>query len=356
MRRRALLALAAAMPLHAAAVDQLALPALQTAKAARSLLLGVARAGSRIVAVGERGIVVTSDDGGKSWQQASVPVSVTLTAVHFPAAATGWAVGHEGVVLRSVDGGRTWHKQFDGNAANALVLAAATERAAWASGAALKQAQHALEDAKAAAKFGPSRPLLSLWFRDEREGFVAGSYGLLLHTRDGGANWSLASDRLDNPDGLHLNFIGATPAGALVIAGEAGTVHRSTDGGASWQSLPTGYRGQLYGVLGVRDGGGEALIAFGFKGNLFRSTAKGWDALPSGTTNNLTGGLLLADGTPLLVSQDGRLVAGSADGRRFKPLPGTPWPAVAIAPAAPGTVVVTGLGGVTLVPLNAGKP
>jgi len=356
--RTALLAAAiyAAMPAHAG-VDQLTLPALQSPKAARALLLGVALAGPRLVAVGERGIVVTSDDSGKTWQQASVPVSVTLTAVHFPTATTGWAVGHEGVVLRTSDGGKSWVKQFDGNQANAMVLAAATERAARAQGAALAAAENALEDAKAAGKFGPTRPLLTAWFRDENEGFVAGSYGLLLRTRDGGKSWALWSDRIDNPDGLHINYIGATPAGALVIAGEAGQVHRSADGGESWKALPTGYKGQLYGALAVRnDAGGEDLVAFGFKGNVFRSTAKGWEPVASGTTKNLTGGVLLSNGSPVLVSQDGRLVIGAADGRSFAPVQGVALLSVAIAhgPMA-GSVAVSGLGGVSLVNLKA-KP
>ncbi|WP_430515935.1 WD40/YVTN/BNR-like repeat-containing protein, partial [Pseudomonas fluorescens] len=57
--------------------------ALQSAKAAHSVLLAVTRAGERLVAVGERGIVLLSDDSGVSWRQAKVPVSVSLTAVQF---------------------------------------------------------------------------------------------------------------------------------------------------------------------------------------------------------------------------------------------------------------------------------
>jgi photosystem II stability/assembly factor-like uncharacterized protein len=236
-----------------------------------------------------------------------------------------------------------------------MVLAATTERVARASGAALKEAEHALDDAKAAGKFGPSRPLLAVWFRDEREGFAAGAYGLLLRTRDGGASWALASDRIRNPEGLHINHVGATPAGALVIAGEAGQVHRSRDGGATWDALPTGYKGPLYGVLGVRDdGGAETLLAFGFKGNVFRLGAKGWEPVASGTTKNLTGGVLLPDGTPLLVAQDGRLAIGDAAGRSFAPLPGAALPAVALAPApVPGLVAVAGIGGVSLVAVQS---
>jgi photosystem II stability/assembly factor-like uncharacterized protein len=46
-------------------------------------LLGAARAGERLVAVGQRGHILYSDDSGNAWQQAAVPVSADLNAVSF---------------------------------------------------------------------------------------------------------------------------------------------------------------------------------------------------------------------------------------------------------------------------------
>src|SRR5689334_16251355 len=52
--------------------------------AATSLLLDLAKAGERYVAVGERGHVLLSDDNGATWRQAkSVPTRAMLTAVFF---------------------------------------------------------------------------------------------------------------------------------------------------------------------------------------------------------------------------------------------------------------------------------
>ena len=50
--------------------DVLDTPALKSALAAKSLLNGVAVAGKRLVSVGQRGHILYSDDGGKSWTQA----------------------------------------------------------------------------------------------------------------------------------------------------------------------------------------------------------------------------------------------------------------------------------------------
>ena len=52
--------------------------------ASKALLLDVARAGSRLTAVGEFGHVLLSDDNGDSWRQAaSVPTRNTLVGVTF---------------------------------------------------------------------------------------------------------------------------------------------------------------------------------------------------------------------------------------------------------------------------------
>src|SRR5438552_4235956 len=75
-----------------------------TQRAMSALMTAVALAGTRLVAVGERGTILTSEDHGASWRQQSAPVSVMLTNVQFATARTGWAVGHSGVVLVTHDG------------------------------------------------------------------------------------------------------------------------------------------------------------------------------------------------------------------------------------------------------------
>ena len=92
----------------AQATDYALQPALPISSAAEEQLLDITSAGSRVIAAGERGVIVYSDDGGRSWTQAKVPVSETLTSLHFPTADHGWAVGHGGVILHSGDGGETW--------------------------------------------------------------------------------------------------------------------------------------------------------------------------------------------------------------------------------------------------------
>src|SRR2546425_141526 len=84
--------------------DPLDVPAQASPLASKSLLQGVARAGPRLVAVGQRGHILYSTDSGATWQQAKVPVSSDLTSVFFVNDLKGWAVGHDGVILNSADG------------------------------------------------------------------------------------------------------------------------------------------------------------------------------------------------------------------------------------------------------------
>ena len=87
---------------QAPATDQAAAEPVRAAEparlAAKGLLIALAVAGKRLVAVGDRGIVVLSDDRGASWTQAEhVPSQALLTGVCFLDPQHGVAVGHDEV-------------------------------------------------------------------------------------------------------------------------------------------------------------------------------------------------------------------------------------------------------------------
>lgn len=363
------------LAISAQAMDMLEMPALKNGQATRALLLDIAgRGDNAFVAVGEHGVIVYSEDGGATWTQAAVPTSVMLTGVYFPTAQSGWAVGHDGVILHSGDGGQSWQKQLDGNQLNEQIIAVAERiveqlqaevdrlQAAQDSGEAvdesamedaeyrLEEAEFMLEGAQDDASAGPVRPLLDVWFRNELEGFVVGSYGMLLYTGDAGATWSLVSDRMDNIEAYHLNEITAAPDGALYIAGESGFIYRSTDGGQSWDSLQPGYEGSFYGVLAVPSGVGlYDLLAYGLRGNLFVSTDRGetWSSVDSGTTITLTTGMVLSDGAVVLAGQGGILLTRAAGQARFAAASNPDRRVISgVAQASDGHLLLVGLGGI----------
>lgn len=294
-----------------------------------------------MVAVGERGIVMLSDDDGRNWRQAKVPLRVTLTAVHFVDARKGWAVGHFGVVLHSEDGGETWSKQFDGRLAAQLILDHAKSKAPQGGGETPKRD---LADAQQLVDDGPDKPFLDVYFENERAGFIVGAYNLIFTTRDGGNSWLPWQEHIDNPGGLHLYAIRKL-GNRYFIAGEKGTFYQSSDRGNKFVRLPTPYDGSYFGLLPTRSG---EIIAFGLRGNAFKSGdgGKSWKRIETGTPASLVAGIALDGGALVLVNQIGQVLASIDNGTSFlQTLGSVPSNAGGISQAADGGLVVVGVGG-----------
>lgn len=332
-------------PIHAVGgqtvSDLLDLPAQASARAQHSLQLAVSRAGERLVAVGERGSVLLSDDGGHAWRQArSVPVSVALTDVHFIDARDGWAVGHSGVVLHSNDGGETWQRQLDGRQAAEVVRDDAQRRVA----AGEEGAAAALRSAEFLVNDGPDKPFLGVRFADARHGYVVGAYGLALATADGGQSWQSLVGRIPNPRGKHLYRVDIDGE-RLLIAGEQGQLVRSLDGGAHFAEIRTPYAGTFFGALEL---GGDALLAYGLRGNVWRSGDGGasWQQVEVGQPVTLSAAWRLQGGALLLADEGGRLLLSSDGGRHFAALavqPGTGL--TGMVEAADGALILSGARG-----------
>ena len=283
--------------------------------ASKSLLLDVARSGTRYVAVGARGDVLLSDDG-RDWRQVEVPTRATLTAVSAFEAQV-WAVGHDGMILHSADGGDHWAIQ---------------RKDPW-------------KPANAGGEPTEGAPLLDVLFVDARHGFAIGAYSLALQTADGGETWQpmtvapMPKDDVDEIEDApgdkagsndketftdeqlkvgqeatpHLNAIARTGSGALIIVGERGSAFRSRDQGATWQRQQLPYDGSMFGVIGYD---GEHVLAFGLRGHAYESSDLGehWKPVQTGTELSLLGGAATADGGAAIVGANGVvLVRAKAD-------------------------------------------
>ncbi|HEU0204742.1 MAG TPA: YCF48-related protein, partial [Burkholderiaceae bacterium] len=245
--------------------DVLDTPAVKSPLAPRALLNGLAHTGQRIVAVGSRGHVLLSDDAGKSWQQADVPVSSDLVAVSFPSATRGWAVGHDGVVLRSTDAGTSWMRQLDGHRAGEILVdyytRAANAAAPKSDAADPKRTAALLEEAKRFAAQGAENPFLDVWFADDSTGFVVGAFGLIFRTTDGGTSWEPWLHAVDNPKALHLYAVRGVGAD-VYITGEQGLVLKLERAAGRFRALELPYKGTLFGVTGNP----RAVVVHGLRG------------------------------------------------------------------------------------------
>ena len=201
--------------------------------AAKSLLLDVARAGDRLVAVGDRGHVLLSDDEGATWRQVITPTRAMLTGVSFGDSQHGLAVGHDGVILATGDGGQTWTRQ------------------------------------------GGRPDLDTIWLDvhlyDGAHGLAVGAYGKWITTYDGGRTWVDVSDRGDES---HLNHIDVSQDGDTYLSGEGGLLLVSRKGGVKWTNAKVPYEGSLFGTLSLGDG---QLLTYGLRGHIFFSGNSGED-------------------------------------------------------------------------------
>lgn len=236
--------------------------------ATESMLLDVTRSGHRIVAVGERGHVVFSNDG-LEWEQAEhVPTRSTLTTVVSHGSRL-WAGGHDAVILTSGDGGTNWSLQY----------------------------------------FDPDRQqaVMDLYFTSETEGVAIGSYGLYLVTRDGGKTWKDATVDPDNE--YHLNSMVRFPDGRRMIAGEAGYSYRSFDDGETWEPLDLPYLGSMWGAIRYS---GDCVIFYGLRGHAMESCDFGetWFEMDTGTEASLSGALE-HEGMLVLVGNSGTVLTRS---------------------------------------------
>lgn len=266
--------------LQAAPLEPLA--ASRTANATAATMLDAGWAQGRLVAVGDHGTVLLSDDQGRSFRQAAaVPLSTPLTGVSFVDASHGWAVGHWGAILASTDGGDSWQLQRLSSA----------------------------ED----------RPLFAVHFFNPRQGVAAGLWSQVLTTDDGGLNWN--EQKLQPPPGASradLNLMGlfVDREGHLYATAERGQVLRSDDQGKHWRYLDSGYAGTLWTGAVLADG---SLLVGGQRGTLLHGTADGltWKRVPLKSKSSVTA-IAVSGQRVTVVGLDGLEVTSADGGLNFQ--------------------------------------
>jgi photosystem II stability/assembly factor-like uncharacterized protein len=253
--------------------------AMQSDLAAESLLLDATYANGRLIAVGEFGHIVLSDDRGATWRQAqSVPTQATLTGVTFVGEKVGFAVGHDATVLRTTDGGENWDLVYN--------------------------------DTESEMAF------MTVYFEDENRGFAMGAFSFIVETTDGGDTWEERSLSEGVLDDFHLNKLFSANNGDLYVAAEFGVVYRSADKGRTFERIQTQYEGSFWGGFGMNDG---SVMVFGMRGNAFRSFDNGqtWTDVDTGTDKSIAGGVQLGSGKIVLVGLQGYVGYSDDNGQSF---------------------------------------
>ena len=222
---------------------------------------GLLNLGSRVVAVGERGSILLSDDQGVSWQPASVGTqrNATLTAVVALDAKRLLAVGHDSWILRSDDAGSTWQEvRYD-------------------------------------SELG--EPLLGVWTAGGDSVMTFGSFGKFYQSLDGGKTWAPKALDIDK---AHLNSMAGGNDGRRMLVGEQGLVLRTDDAGRHWRSLTPFYNGSLFGIVRLS---ADNWVAYGMRGHVFvtHDFGNNWTQIKTGNQLPLYGHAVLPDHTGLVI-------------------------------------------------------
>lgn len=274
-------------------------------------MLAVAKAGSRLIAVGPRGGIIASNDQGKNWTQAQVPVSVDLVAISFPSEREGWVVGHGGVVLHTSDGGMTWEKQLDGLKASKLAIDYYSSNVAD-----IPDAQDFLAKERNLTANNETQPFLGVFFIDEHRGYIVGTFNRIFATEDGGKNWVPQMHLTDNLQEWHFYSISGAN-NQIYITGEQGLVRRHEPQTNRFVSVNTPYKGTIFGVTATDN---EQVFVYGMRGSLFHSADQGhsWERIPLPFESNLMQLLSVGDSHLLIIGQSGQIAQSNDGGRTFK--------------------------------------
>jgi photosystem II stability/assembly factor-like uncharacterized protein len=280
-------------------------------RSTHGLLEAIARAGTRLVAVGTAGAVLLSDDEGQNWRAVKTPTDELLTGVVFPTPREGFIIGQDELVLHSTDAGETWTQQhFVANADQTM--------------------------------FG----IVSV---APNHLFASGAYNLILETEDG-ASWK--DSKIENlDDDYHLNCAAAR-GNDILVTGESG--HAFIRYAGTWTAMKLPYDGSQFACLVGADG---SFYSFGLRGSAFRALAgsTAWTRLDMGTQASFFGAANLSDGRIALVGSNGSVRLLEPGSGRVITLPQVSETTLAgVIEGKAGKLIAVGEDGVHLIDITSG--
>jgi photosystem II stability/assembly factor-like uncharacterized protein len=224
------------------------------------------------VIVGSRGTILTSHERYPNlWSPRDSGTKELLTCVSFADDRHGWAAGHRGIILQTEDGGKSWRIQRPAADENQPLfdiqfVSAQTGFACGAYDTFLRTADGGANWTRIPT--GSEFVYSDLAFRDAQEGYLVGEFGTVLHTTDAGDSWEKFD--LGGRAGSLFGIALVSPQDLLVF-GIAGKIYRSGDGGRNWESVPSGVYTSLFRAA-VK---GNEVILVGASGGILCSTDGG---------------------------------------------------------------------------------
>jgi photosystem II stability/assembly factor-like uncharacterized protein len=187
-------------------------------------------------AVGDRGTILKTVNGGLNWNSIQTPISVLFTRVQFFDQSLGYAVGQNGYVIKTTNGGDSWYlltSVVNDNLNDLAVIDQNTIIAVGDNGTVIKSIDgtnfNLIESTS-----GVTANLNAVHFYDDRIGWAAGDNGTFLITINEGQSWqsqTVIDASTNTVVTTNLTSISFFNLNDGLVVGENGTILKTTDGG-----------------------------------------------------------------------------------------------------------------------------
>ena len=235
---------------------------------------------------------------------------------------TGWAVGgidpkgSGGLIYQTNDSGANWHPI----ARSPEILTSVffvNDKIGWVAGYAgrIDRTDDGGQTWRSQRPERGSEILNSIYFMNEKVGWAAGGSGLLLKTSDGGNSWEqMPTGRVE--DFWTVKFL---PPSKGLIVGEDGLILATNDGGAHWEQQDSGITEALMG-LAISPSG--LAVAVGEHGAILTSNNwNQWSKVSWGGNETLDAAAFAGDNTCWSVGANGTTLESTDEGVSWKRAP-----------------------------------
>ncbi len=248
-----------------------------------SHLIGVVFADSQTGwAAGYDGVILKTVDGGETWIRQPSGTTKYLNYIWFVDLQTGWAVGADGTILKTTDGGATWNPQASGTAKYLNCVYFLDSQNGWAVGAGFTTLRTTDGGQTWSQHTSGFQTLYHVYFTDAQTGWAVGGNGIIIKTTDGGLTWNAQPKMTNNP----LYCIHFTDSQTGWASGVGGTILRTLNGGQTWLAQSSGTGNFLSGIYSLD---GQTAWAVGDNGAMLKTTNSGasWYSQSGGIANLL---------------------------------------------------------------------
>lgn len=189
-------------------------------------------------------VLITQSAFGQ-WSQQTTPAGGWYEGIHFVNANIGWAVGWDGLIIKTTDGGQTWNTQTSGTPEDLMEVYFIDQNNGWVIGDWNNIGNTLLKTTNGGSTWQLTDPDLTtkryyedIQFVGLNNGWIVGASCKILHTSDGGANWTNQSVGTTTPTLQSVFFINTTTGW---VSSSDGRIWKTTDAGTNWvlQSTPT---------------------------------------------------------------------------------------------------------------------